>query len=237
VLLLSNSLGTDMEMWRPQLAQLSRDFRVLRYDQRGHGQSDAPVGAYSIDRLARDVLELLDALGLGVVDYCGLSLGGMVGQALAVRAGERLRRLVLANTSSSMGPPSAWDARITQVGRDGMTSLADASIVRWFTPDFVEAAPQPVAVVRDMLLHTSPTGYAGCCAAIRDMDLGPVLPLIAVPTLVISGRADPATPPAHAEKLRDRIAQSRLVELDGAHLSNVEAPAAFARAVSEFLTA
>lgn len=235
LLLLSNSLGTDMSMWEPQLAAWAKDFRVLRYDQRGHGASSAPSGAYSLDRLGRDVVELLDALELGPVHFCGLSLGGMVGQWLGVREPHRLRRLVLANTSSFMGPPANWDARIALIRDKGMAVLAEASVERWFTGDFAAGAPDVIAAILTTLQATDPVGYAGCCAAIRDMDMRRPVSLIEVPTLVIGGALDPATPPPHSESLADSIEGAKLVMLEAAHLSNVERPDAFARAVLDFL--
>jgi 3-oxoadipate enol-lactonase len=235
VLLLSNSLGTAMAMWEPQVAAFAARRRVLRYDMRGHGLSDAPPGACSIDRLARDAEELLDALGIERVDFCGLSLGGMVGQALALRAPSRIGRLVLANTSSYMGPPSAWQARIAAVRSEGMAAVAGASAGRWFTKRFRVQSPLVVAEIARVLLATNPDGYAGCCAAIRDMDLRPAAPAIAVPALVIGGTLDPATPPAHAEALAAAIPGARLRMLEAAHLSNVECPAAFAAAVLDHI--
>lgn len=237
VLVLSNSLGTRMAMWEAQVPAFSERFRVLRYDSRGHGASDAPPGAYGLDRLGRDVVELLDALGLDRVAFCGLSLGGMVGQWMGMRAPERLTRLVLANTSGFMGPPSAWDARIAAALSQGMAPLAAASVARWFTPDFAARDPQAVAAIEDGLMRTSPQGYAGCCAAIRDMDLRRVASLIPTPALVISGTADPATPPDHGEALATTLPDARLTLLDAAHLSNVEQPAAFTAAVLGFLSA
>lgn len=235
VLLLSNSLGTDMAMWAPQMAAFAARFRVLRYDSRGHGASASPPGAYSMDRLGRDVVELLDALEIAEVDYCGLSKGGMVGQWLAHRAPDRLRRIVLANTSAYMGPPSNWQARIDGVLKDGMAPLAEASIARWFTPDFPAQAPDAVAPIRAMLLANDPAGYAGCCAAIRDMDQRPTAALNRTPTLVIGGSEDPSTSVAEAQFLADSAADGRLVSLRAAHLSNVEQPEAFAAVVLDFL--
>ena len=236
VLLLSNSLGTDMGMWAPQMAAWTQYFRVLRYDQRGHGASDAPAGAYSMDRLGRDVIELLDALMIEKVDFCGLSLGGMTGQWLGIREASRLRRMVLANTSSFMGPPSAWDARVMAVLDKGMAPLAQASVERWFTPAFAATATDAIAPIGAMLQATSPAGYAGCCAAIRDMDMRRMVTLITTPTLVIGGSEDPATPPPHSETLAAAIDGAELVMLKAAHLSNVELPDAFATAVSDFLS-
>jgi 3-oxoadipate enol-lactonase len=237
ILLLSNSLGTSMTMWDAQMPGLTRDFRVLRYDQRGHGGSDAPPGGYSIDRMGRDVIELLDALAIDVVDFCGLSLGGMIGQWMGIREPGRLRRLVLANTSGFMGPPSAWDARITLVLEEGMAPLAQASVERWFSQSFAAASPGPIAAIGAMLAGTVPQGYAGCCAAIRDMDMRRTARLIQVPTLVIGGTLDPATPPPQSQALATAIAGSTLVMLEAAHLSNVEQPDAFLSAVRTHLKA
>lgn len=235
LLVLSNSLGTDMGMWEPQIAAFSARFRVLRYDQRGHGRSDSPTGSYAMDRLGRDLLELLDSVGIDSVHFCGLSLGGMVGQWLGIRAPERLNRLILANTSSFMGPPSAWDGRIDLVGREGMAPLAQASVDRWFTAAFAASSPQAIAPIGAMLQATSPTGYAGSCAAIRDMDMRRVARLIATPTLVIGGKHDPATPPPHSDALARTIPGAKLVMLEAAHLSNVELPEEFGKACLAFL--
>lgn len=235
VLMLSNSLGTNMDMWAPQIAALGARFRLLRYDSRGHGRSDAPQGAYGLDRLGRDVVELLDAIGLERVHFCGLSKGGMVGQWLGARAPDRIDRLILANTASYMGPPANWDARIETVKRDGMAALTNAVLERWFTPEFRAAQPEPVAKVRDMLLATQPNGYAGCCAAIRDMDLRPLIAQIRVPTLVIVGSADPATPPFDGQAIAAAIPGAHVVELNAAHLSNIEQSDAFTEALLSFL--
>lgn len=235
LLLLSNSLGTAMAMWEPQMAAFTATRRVLRYDSRGHGGSGAPVGAYSIDRLGRDVVELLDALEIPQADFCGLSMGGMVGQWLGWRAPERIGKLVLANTSAYMGPPEAWDTRIRTVSEQGMAGMAEPVIQRWFRPSFVDLAPDSIAPVRSMLLATQAHGYAGCCAAIRDMDQRRVLGLIVPPTLVIAGTEDPATPMEHSEHLVAGIGGAQLQRLAAAHLSNVEQPAAFIEAVLQFL--
>ncbi|CAH0352744.1 MAG: 3-oxoadipate enol-lactonase [Sphingobium sp.] len=233
-LILSNSLGTAMAMWEAQMSHFAAHFRVVRYDSRGHGRSDAPAGSYSIDRLGRDVIELADALGIDRFHFCGLSKGGMVGQWLGWRAPERLERLVLANTSAYMGPPAGWDERIRLVLAAGMGAMTDAVLERWFTPAFNAEASAALDAVRMMLLATEPQGYAGCCAAIRDMDQRPLLPLIDVPTLVIAGDADPATPIEHAHLLATGIRGATLHILTAAHLSNVEQPEAFSKAVLDF---
>lgn len=236
VLLLSNSLGTDMGMWDAQIPIWTRSFRVLRYDQRGHGASDAPPGSYSMDRLGRDAIELLDGLGLRRVHFCGLSLGGMTGQWLGIRVPERIDRLILANTSSYMGPPEGWDARIELVREHGMAALAQASIERWFSAAFAETGGNAIAPILATLRDIDPQGYAGCCAAIRDMDMRRTVVLVDVPTLVIGGTLDPATPPPHSEMLARAIASAKLVMTEAAHLSNVERPQDFATAVIDFLT-
>lgn len=237
VLLLSNSLGTDMAMWDPQLQAFSRQFRVLRYDSRGHGRSDSPAGGYSMDRLGRDALQLLDHLGIESVHFCGLSKGGMVGQWLGVRAPERIKRLILANTSAYMGPPANWQMRIQGVLQEGMEPLAAASLKRWFTDGFPEREPEAIRPIEQMLLACNPTGYAGCCAAIRDMDMRPTARLITPPTLVIAGAQDPSTSVAEGQWLVDKMTDGRLVVLEAAHLSNVEQPEAFSHAALDFLSA
>ena len=230
VLMLSHSLGASMAMWELQMAALTAHFRVLRYDLRGHGGSDVPAGAYSLDRLGRDVIEVLDDLGIGRVHFCGLSLGGMIGQWLGVRAPARLRSLTLANTSAFMGPPQGWDDRISAVRETGMAAMRDAILARWFTPDFADTES-----VGAMIDATDPAGYAGCSAAIRDMDLRPLGCLITTPTLIIGGLRDPATPPDHARALNANIPGSQLVMLDAAHLSNIECASEFNAALLTFL--
>ncbi|MBF9149594.1 3-oxoadipate enol-lactonase [Novosphingobium jiangmenense] len=235
VLLLSNSLGTTMAMWDPQLADLSARYRVVRHDGRGQGQSTCPPGAASMDRLGRDALTVLDALGAARAHFCGLSMGGMVGQWLATHAPERLLRLVLANTSACMAPAAAWQARLEGVLSHGMGPLAQASLERWFTPAFLAAEPEQAEWIRQMLLANDPQGYAACCAAIRDMDQRRTAALNTVPTLVIAGQADPATSVADAQFLVDAAGDARLVTLPAAHLSNVECPQQFTQAVIDHL--
>lgn len=235
-IVLANSLGTDLRLWGPQVATFSRAFRVLRFDTRGHGGSSVPEGDYSLGRLGADVLDLLDALDLERVAFCGVSLGGMVGQWLAVNVPERLTALALCNTSAFMGPAQGWHDRIATVRAEGMGAIADAVVDRWFTKPFRDSAARPVADARAMLLKTPATGYAGCCAAIRDMDMRHALPSIGVPTLVIGGTLDPATPPGHAELLAASIENARLVMLEAAHLSNLERPAEFSAVLDAFLS-
>ncbi|SDY53256.1 3-oxoadipate enol-lactonase [Micromonospora pattaloongensis] len=223
VLLLGNSLGSTLAMWEPQLPRLAEQFRVVRFDTRGHGRSPVPTGPYALADLGGDVLALLDRLGVARAHFCGLSLGGMVGMWLAAHAPERVDRLVLCCTSARLGPPEGWAERARAVRAQGTVAVADAVLQRWFTPGFTSRKPDRVAALRAMVAQTPAEGYAGCCEAIADMDLEPVLPRIAAPTLVIAGADDPATPPAHAETIAAGIPDARVTVLtDAAHLANVE---------------
>lgn len=235
VLLLSNSLGTNLSMWDPQIPEWSKHFRVVRYDSRGHGLSPAPDKPYSIAMLADDALAILDTLGIDKAHWCGLSKGGMVGQWLATHHGERLGRVVLANTAARMGPPELWDGRIDTVRKHGMGVLVQPTLERWFTPEFRESAGETVAKVSEMLATTPPLGYANCCGAIRDMDQRETIRAVRNPVLVVIGARDPATPPATGYEIADAIPGAQRIELSAAHLSNLEQPEAFGRAVTDFL--
>jgi 3-oxoadipate enol-lactonase len=225
VVVLSNSLGTTLEMWDPQTGALARDRRVLRYDLRGHGRSPVPAAPYSIADLGADLIGLLDRNGIERASLCGVSLGGMVSMWVAAHAPERVDRLVLCSTSAIMGPPESWTQRAALVRREGTVAVADTVVARWFTPAFAEAEPDVVAGIRDQLAATPSEGYAGCCEAIREMDQRPDLPAIRAPTLVIAAEGDPSTPPSHARTIAGLIPGARLELLGrGAHLLNVEAP-------------
>jgi len=235
VLVLSHSVGTDLAMWQRQVVALSRHFRVLRYDSRGHGRSLVTAGPYAIELLARDVLELLDRLAISRVHFCGLSLGGMVGMWLAAHEPARVDKLLLSNTAAHLPPREAWDARIKSVQEGGMSAIADLVIGRWFTPAFRESCPLAVETARQALLATSPDGYIACCAAIRDMDQRAALGSIRSSTLVIAGHCDPATPPATCRMIADAIRGARFIEFTASHLSNIEAAEAFNATVLDFL--
>jgi 3-oxoadipate enol-lactonase len=237
VVLMSNSLGTSLGMWDPQVPALSKRWRVLRYDSRGHGQSTVTPGPYDMAQLARDALGLLDALHIGRALFCGLSMGGMVGQWLGAHAPQRFSRLALCNTSAYMDVADAYNARIDAVMKGGMAAVADAVIARWFTPEFAAVAPDAIAKTRSMLLATPAAGYVASCAAVRDMDLRASAAQISVPTLVIAGTHDAATPPAAGRFIADGVKGARYVELAAAHLSNVEAEEEFTRSLGEFLAA
>ncbi len=235
VLLLSNSLGTNLSMWDPQIPEWSKQFRIVRYDSRGHGLSPAPDKPYSIAMLADDALAILDTLGIDKAHWCGLSKGGMVGQWLATHHGERLGRVVLANTAARMGPPELWDGRIDTVRKHGMSVLVQPTLERWFTPEFRDSAKETVAKVSEMLATTPPLGYANCCGAIRDMDQRETIRAVRNPVLVVIGARDPATPPATGYEIADAIPGAQRIGLAAAHPSNPEQPEAFGRAVTDFL--
>lgn len=233
-LVLSNSLGATLAMWDPQHDALAERFRVIRYDTRGHGGSAVPPGPYSIDDLGRDVVELLDHLGVARAHFAGLSLGGMTGMWLGANAPERVDRLVLLCTSEKLGPPEMWAERQRTVREHGTAALVDATLERWFTEGY--RARFDTSAVRAMFESIDDEGYASCCAAIQHMDQSASLGAIAAPTLVIAGAQDPATPPAHARRIAAAIPHARLEVLDpGAHLVNVERPEAVTHLIIEHL--
>jgi 3-oxoadipate enol-lactonase len=236
LLVLSNSLGAELGMWEAQVAEFSKGFRVLRYDNRGHGQSTAPNAPYSLEEVAHDAALLLDHLGANSAHFCGLSLGGMVGMWLATHRPELIEKLVLCNTSTLLGPRENWDARIAAVKGGGMQSIVKATMERWFTERFRNSTPNVIVQVEQSFLNVAVEGYTGCCAAIRDMDQRAAISRISVPTLVIAGTHDPATPPAMGQYIAETIPGARYVELPAAHLSNIEAAPAFNELVFEFLS-
>jgi 3-oxoadipate enol-lactonase len=236
VLVLSNSLGTTLEMWDDQAPALRERFRLLRYDGRGHGGFPAPPGPYAIGNLGRDVLSLLDRLEVVRASFCGLSIGGMVGMWLASEVPERFERLVLCCTAARLDP-EAWQARAEKVRAEGVGAVVDVVVERWFTPQFRASRPETFEWAGRMLRETDAEGYAGCCEAIRDMDLRDRLASITAPTLVISGADDPAIPPEHGEIIRDAIPGASFeVVPNAAHLANVEQPGKITRALLDHLS-
>jgi 3-oxoadipate enol-lactonase len=238
VLTMSHSLSADHSMWDPQMPALTDAYRVLRFDTRGHGASDAPAGEYTLDQLAADVIGLWEHLGIASTHFCGLSMGGMIGQTLALKAPKFLRTLVLCDTASSY-PPAAqamWAERIVAAKANGLEAGIDGTIDRWFSPGFVARAPEVIAGVKRMIAATPVDGYCGCGAAISRLSLTDRLGEIRTPTLVICGEDDPGTPLAMSEVIRDGIAGAELVVLPEArHLSNMEAVAGFNTALRGFL--
>ena len=237
VLVLSNSLGTDLGLWDLQIGELITRHRVLRYDTRGHGRSSVTPGPYTLQRLARDVVDLLDALSIVRVDFCGLSLGGMIGLSLACDFPGRLRRLVVSDSAAQIGTQAGWNERIAAVNSGGMAAITASVLGRWFTDQFRARAPGQVQRIASQLAATPADGYAACCAAIRDADLRGAVPAIRVPTLVVVGRDDPAIPPSAGQWLAATIPGAQYCELPTAHLSNVEDPVAFTSALTRFLAA
>jgi 3-oxoadipate enol-lactonase len=235
VLMLSNSLGTNLHMWDEQVAPFTRHFRLLRYDRRGHGKSDAPKGPYSMEQLGRDVLAVLDHLSIEKINWCGLSMGGMVGMWLGARAPNRIDKLILSNTTAYFADKAMWDSRIKMVRDEGLEAIVDANMERWFTKAFRERSPQALARIREMFLATNVEGYIGCGEAIRAMDHRPLLPKINAPTLVIAGRYDPATTLEAGEFIAQHMPNAKLAVLDTAHIANMERPKEYADTVLGFL--
>jgi 3-oxoadipate enol-lactonase len=233
----SNSLGTDLAMWDLQVGALSNEFRILRYDGRGQGKYSATAGPYSIAQLADDVIQLLDRLQLQAVHFCGLSMGGMVGMSIALRAPDRLRKLVLCNTAPKIGTPDTWNGRIQAVRAGGMAAVVESVLERWFTPDFRTKSPAAVEQTRQMLLRSPLEGYIACCAAVRDMDARESIASIHIPTLIVSGSHDPVTPPTDGRYMTGKIGGAQYKELPAAHLSNIEAVEMFTSQVLSFLKA
>ena len=234
-LMLSNSLGTNLHMWDDQAAEFAKRFRLIRYDRRGHGGSGAPPGPYSMQRFGRDVLAVLDALGIEKTNWCGLSMGGMVGQWLGANAPERIDKLILSNTNYYYADKAGWDDRIKFVREKGLAQLVDPNMERWFTKEFRAKAPQTLARMKEIFLTTNLGGYIACCEAIRDMDFRASNATITAPTLVIVGSKDPATPPAAGEAIAREIKGAKLAALDAAHMSNMEQPRLYSEIVIDFL--
>jgi 3-oxoadipate enol-lactonase len=235
VIVLSHSLGCDHGMWLPQMPELLERFQVLRYDTRAHGASDTPSGDYTMDQLGQDVMGLLDALHISQAAFCGISMGGAVGQWLAVNAPERLTALVLANTAPKFGTPNLWEVRRNAVLEGGMKAIVDATMERFFSDEHRGSAY--AESVRKVFVATDPRGYAACCAALRDADFHAALGRIATRTLVIGSDRDLSTPwKGNGEVLAREIAGAKALKLDTAHLSNLEQPQAFTSALIEFLS-
>lgn len=234
-LLVSNSLSSDLSMWDDQIPAWAERFHIIRYDGRGHGRSAVTPPPYTMDRLGRDAVAVLDALGIARAHFCGLSMGGMVGMWLLTHAPDRVDRAVLANTAAYMGPASLWDGRIALAQAGGMAATVEPTVQRWFPASFHHAAPGAIERMRTMIRRVPLDGYIGCCAAIRDMDQRESIRAISAPVLVVVGAKDPATTPADGALIHAAIAGSALTTLDAGHLSNIEQPGAFTRAVLDFL--
>lgn len=237
-IIFSNSLGATHRMWDAVVAELSSDFRCIRYDTRGHGASTVSRNSFEIEALADDVCDILDNLGVQQVHFAGLSLGGMTGQALALKAPERLASVTLMATTAHMPPASAWNDRAALVRREGTQAIVDATVQRWFTPGFIAASKPSVDRIATEFSNINAQGYAACCEAIGRMDLREQIKSIDTPTLIIAGQQDPATPVAMSTEMAASIAKSRLVVLDpAAHLLAVEQPDSVVEALRAHINA
>ena len=236
VIVFCHSLGASLGIWDGQIARLAGRFRMVRYDLRGHGLSSSPQGPYSVDDMGRDGLELAGVLGIDTFNFCGLSIGGLIGQWLGLHAADRLQRLILANTGATIGEIDAWNTRIATVRKSGTGPIVPGTMERWFTADFRAQHPALIAAIEATLASTEPEGYAACCAVVRDADFRAVVQQISVPTMVISGSFDPSTPPTDGRYLAANIPHAEYLELPAAHISSVEAADQFSDALVRFLT-
>ena len=234
-LILNHSLGSDHKMWAPQIEALKSQYFIIAIDNIGHGESSVPSGDYTVDEFAEAVTAVADAAQLERFHYCGLSVGGLTGLVAVAHHPERLLSLTLCNTGATIGSAELWNQRIATARTEGMEALIDGVIARWFSADFAEREPQRFALARDTLLTMDPAGYAGVCAALRDADFTDSVQSISTPTLVIGGVNDQAAPIEQSRWLHANIHGSRLVELDAAHLSNLDRADAFTAALTEFL--
>ncbi len=234
-LLFINSIATTRELWARQVPHCSKSFRVITYDARGHGFSPATAGDYTIEQLGRDALAILDDVGVESAHVCGISLGGLTAMWMGVHAPRRVKSLVVANTGARIGSLEMWTDRMAFVRQQGMATLADMTMPRWFTEGFRAREPQTVEQFRAMVAASPEAGYLSCCAALRDEDLREAIAGIRCPVLCVAGSSDPATPPESLRFIHERINGSRLVTLDAAHLTNVEQHEAFTNALTEFI--
>jgi 3-oxoadipate enol-lactonase len=238
VVMLSHSLACSSVMWKPQIELLESHFRVLRYDTRGHGDSEAPAGAYTLELLAQDAVGLLNALDIDRVHFVGLSMGGMIGQSLALDHADRLVTLALCDTAAVMPDETQpiWVERIAAAREKGMQGQVDETLERWFTPEYLKRNPPEVDMIRRQILATPVNGYIGCSEAIRRLNNLDRLSQITIPALIVVGEEDPGTPVAASQTMHERIGGSKLVVLASArHLSNIEASEEFNEAVLNFL--
>lgn len=234
-LVFSNSLGTNFKMWQPQIDHFQQDFFVICYDTRGHGASSAPQGPYTLDQLGQDVVNLLDHLNIEKAAFCGISMGGLTGQWLAINKPERFSHVVVCNTAAKIGQEQAWQDRAALVREQGLTPIASTAAGRWFTEPFIQSNAATVATLSNDLGVGSPEGYASCCEALAKADVREQLKDIQVPVLIVAGQQDPVTTVADGEFMQQRIANAELFEINASHISNIEQPEAFNQAVQAFI--
>lgn len=236
-LIFSNSLGTKYSMWQPQIEHFQQDHYVICYDTRGHGASSVPQGPYSLEQLGQDVVNLLDHLDIAKAAFCGISMGGLTGQWLAIHKPERFSQVIVCNTAAKIGQEQAWQDRAVLVREQGLAPIAATAASRWFTDPFIQSNPAVVAELSNDLGAGSPEGYANCCEALAKADVREQLSSIQIPVLIIAGQQDPVTTVADGQFMQQRIANSRLFEINASHISNIEQPEAFNQAVQTFLAA
>ena len=236
-LIFSNSLGTNFKMWQAQIDFFQQDFFVICYDTRGHGASSAPQGPYSIDQLGQDVVNLLDHLNVEKAAFCGISMGGLTGQWLAIHRPERFNQLVVCNTAAKIGQEQAWNDRAALVREQGLQPIASTAASRWFTEPFIQSNATVVNNLQNDLAAGSAEGYASCCEALAKADVREQLKDITVPVLVVAGQQDPVTTVVDGQFMVERIANSQLFEINASHISNVELPNEFNQAVKQFIQA
>lgn len=236
-LIFSNSLGTNFKMWQAQIDFFQQDFFVICYDTRGHGASSAPQGPYSIDQLGQDVVNLLDHLNVEKTAFCGISMGGLTGQWLAIHRPERFNQVVVCNTAAKIGQEQAWNDRAALVREQGLQPIASTAASRWFTEPFIQSNATVVNNLQNDLAAGSAEGYASCCEALAKADVREQLKDITVPVLVVAGQQDPVTTVVDGQFMVERIANSQLFEINASHISNVELPNEFNQAVKQFIQA
>lgn len=236
-LIFSNSLGTNFKMWQAQIDFFQQDFFVICYDTRGHGASSAPQGPYSIDQLGQDVVNLLDHLNVEKATFCGISMGGLTGQWLAIHRPERFNQVVVCNTAAKIGQEQAWNDRAALVREQGLQPIASTAASRWFTEPFIQSNATVVNNLQNDLAAGSAEGYASCCEALAKADVREQLKDITVPVLVVAGQQDPVTTVVDGQFMVERIANSQLFEINASHISNVELPNEFNQAVKQFIQA
>ena len=234
-LVFSNSLGTNLNMWKSQVEFFKEDFYVICYDSRGHGASSTPTGPYTVAQLGQDVVNLLDHLKVEKAIFCGISMGGLIGQWLAVHKEERFNKVVVCNTAAKIGEKNAWLERAALVRENGLEQIAATAASRWFTDSFIQANPDVVAALSQDLAAGSKLGYANCCEALAVEDLREEIQSISIPLLVVAGKQDPVTTVADAQFIVDKVAGSQILEVDASHISNIEQYVAFNQGVLEFI--
>lgn len=231
----SNSLGTQFSMWQAQIDALKNDFYVVCYDTRGHGQSSAPQGPYTLEQLGQDVVNLLDHLNIQKSAFCGISMGGLTGQWLAIHYPEWFSHVIVSNTAAKIGQEQAWNDRARLVREQGLAPIASTAAGRWFTDPFIQSNPAVIEELSNDLGAGCPEGYASCCEALAKADVREQLAQISIPVLIIAGKQDPVTTVADGQFMQERIQSSQLFEIDASHISNIEQPQAFNKAILDFI--